>query len=54
MLDLDEIDEELAPLTEALEPPPIETYHDELLNVHQASGDLSWTHVMGECDPCDG
>ena len=45
----DEIEEELAPLTEALEPPPIETYYDELQKVKQAAGELSWTHILGKC-----
>ena len=44
----DEIEEELAPLTEALDPPPVETYDDELQKVRQAANDLSWTHIMGE------
>ena len=45
---VDEIEEELAPLTEALDPPPIETYDDELQKVRQAATDLSWTHIMGK------
>ena len=43
-----EIEEEMANLTEELEPPPVETYDDELVKVKQAANQISWTHVMGE------
>ncbi len=44
----DEIEEELAPLTEALEPPPLETYADQLDKARQATQGLSWVHILGE------
>jgi hypothetical protein len=42
-----EIEEELAPLTEALEPPAIETYDDQLILAKHAAADLSWIHALG-------
>ena len=47
-----ELEEDLAPLTEALEPPPVETYEDEITKVRQAANEVSWTHVMGKCITC--
>ena len=41
----------MANLTEELEPPPVETYDDELVKVKQAANQISWTHVMGETQP---
>ena len=43
----DEIEEELAPLTEALDPPAIKTYNDQLNLAKQASVELSWIHAIG-------
>ena len=47
------MEEDLAPLTEALDPPPVETYEDEINKVRQAANEISWTHVMGECTPLE-
>ena len=44
---IDEIEEELAPLTEALEPPRVETYEDQLNQAREATKDLSWIHILG-------
>ncbi len=38
---------ELAPLTEALEPAPLETYEDQLNRVKDAAAKLGWIHVLG-------
>ena len=38
----------MAPLTEQLEPPPVETYADQLEKVRQASDQLSWVQVLGK------
>ena len=46
--DLDEIEEELAPLTEALEPPPLETYADQLDKARKETHGLSWVQILGK------
>ena len=48
---VDEIEEELAPLTEALEPPPVETYDDQLNLAREATKELGWIHILGTV-PC--
>ncbi len=44
----DEIEEELAPLTAALEPPVVETYTDLLNKARKATGAVSWVRVLGK------
>jgi hypothetical protein len=44
----DEIEKELAPLTEALEPPHVETYEDQLQRLRESINDLSWIHIIGK------
>ena len=48
LFDLDEIEEELAPLTEALEPPPMETYADQLDKARKGTHGLSWVQILGK------
>ena len=48
LIDLDEIEEELAPLTESLEPPPMETYADQLDKARKATFGLSWVQILGK------
>ena len=45
---VDEIEEELAPLTEALEPPQSDTYEDKLNRAREATEGLSWIHLLGK------
>ncbi|GFS23152.1 cilia- and flagella-associated protein 54-like [Elysia marginata] len=42
-----EIEEELASMTEAQEPRPAETYDDKVNKARQAARDLSWIHLLG-------
>ncbi|RUS83830.1 hypothetical protein EGW08_008411 [Elysia chlorotica] len=42
-----EIEEELASMTEAQEPRPPETYDDKVHKARQAAQDLSWIHLLG-------
>ncbi|KAK3792964.1 hypothetical protein RRG08_060658 [Elysia crispata] len=42
-----EIEEELASMTEAQEPRPPETYDDKVNKARQAAHDLSWIHLLG-------
>lgn len=42
-----EIEREMAPLVEAVEPPPSETYDQQLNNACKATEGLSWVHVIG-------
>ena len=45
---VDDIEEELAPLMEELEPPPVETYEDQLNKARTATQGLSWVQILGE------
>ncbi len=42
-----EIEEELAPLTESLEPPVLETYEDQITKCRAATNGLSWVQILG-------
>ena len=44
----DDIEEEMAPLVEQLEPAPVETYEDQLNKARSAIQGLSWIQVLGE------
>ncbi|GFO44544.1 hypothetical protein PoB_007104900 [Plakobranchus ocellatus] len=43
-----EIEEELASMTEAQEPVPSETYDDQVNKARQAARELSWIHLLGK------
>ena len=45
----DEIELELASLTECLEPAQPNSYQDQLNRAKDATADVSWLNILGKC-----
>lgn len=48
LFSVDEIEEELGPLSESLNPTQPESYESQLNSVKEAASKISWTRIMGK------